>query len=288
MQIAELKFGDVGRGLGHYRPVALAVGAIVVMGLALPGPRRVALDDFGASRWTSSAAAVVPSAGGAADVPAEASAAFEAIESAPSAVSSSFSTPFSSSASTSSSFTSDAFVTREASSESASTTFDSSSPAIPRSESTSSAASGPLHITRAAWASAQAGTPLATTGVPAGSLPVGRRPGFDVDKVAFVKLSGGSTSLKLLPHEDSTGVRNPTGAAIQACRITTPGWAAAEAQSVEEAPAWDCAVAVLGKRAEDGTWTFDLSVFPDRADERGFALVPTGSELDFQVTFVPG
>lgn len=288
MQIAELKFGDVGRGLGHYRPVALAVGAIVVMGLALPGPRRVALDDFGASRWTSSAAAVVPSSGGTADVPAEASAAFEAIESASSSGSSSFSTPFSSPASTGSSFTSDAIVTREESSESASTTFDSSSPATSRAETSTTAASGPLRITRAAWASAQAGTPLAATGVPAGSLPVGRRPGFDADKVAFVKLSGGASSLKLVPHGDSTGTRNGSGAAIQACRITTPGWEAAEGQSMEAAPAWDCGVAVLGKRADDGTWTFDLSIFPDRADDRGFALIPTGSELDFQVSFVPG
>jgi hypothetical protein len=288
MQIAELKFGDVGRGLGHYRPVALAVGAVVVMGLLLPGPRRVAMNDFGASGWSTSAAAVVPSAAGDSEVSAEASAAFEAIESSPSDVTSSFASPLSPPSSIGSSFTSDAFVTREGSSESASSTFDSSTPSVSRSESSTTAASGPLQVTRSAWASAQAGTPLAATGVPAGSLPVGRRPGFEIDKVAFVKLSGGSSSLKLLPHDDSAGTRNASGAAIQACRVTTPGWAAAEAQSLEEAPAWDCAVAVLGKRADDGSWTFDLSVFPDRADERGFALIPTGSDLDFQVTFVPG
>lgn len=287
MQIAELKFGDVGRGLGHYRPVALAVGAIVVMGLAMPGPRRVALDDFGASRWTSSAAAVVPSAVGDSELPAEASAAFEAIESAPSAGSSTFSSPFSAPASTSSSFTSDAFVTREASSESASSTFDSSTPSATRTETTSTA-SGPLRITRSAWASGQAGTPLAATGVPEGGLPVGRRPGFELDKVAFVKLAGGASTLKLLPHDDTSGARNAEGGVIQACRITSPGWAEASGQSIEEAPAWDCGVAVQGVRADDGSWTFDLSVFDDRADDRGFALVPAGSALDFQVTFLPG
>lgn len=288
MQIAELKFGDVGRGLGHYRPVALAVGAIVVMGLVLPGPARVAINDFGASRWSSSAAAVVPSAGADADVPAEAAAAFEAIESAPSAVTSSFATSFSAPASTGSSFTSDAFVTREDSSESASSTFDSSTPATTAATTSTASAGGPLRVTRSAWASAQAGTPLAATGVPEGGLPVGRRPGFEVDKVAFVKLSGGTTSLTLLPHDDTSGTRGAAGAAVQACRITTPGWAAAEGQSLDEAPVWDCSVAVLGKPAENGSWTFDLSVFDDRAGERGFALVPAGNGLDFQVTFLPG
>lgn len=288
MQIAELKFGDVGRGLGHYRPVALAVGAIVVMGLVLPGPARVAINDFGASQWSSSAAAVVPSAGVDTEVPAEAAAAFDAIEAAPSSVTSSFSAPFTAPASTGSSFTSDAFVTREASSESSSATFDSSTPATTGSTTSTSSTGGPLRVTRSAWASAQAGTPLAATGVPEGALPVGRRPGFEVDKVAFVKLSGGTSTLKLLPHDDASGARNAEGAAIQACRVTTPGWAEAQGQSMEEAPVWDCGVAVLGKRADDGSWTFDLSVFDDRSDERGFALVPAGNGLDFQVSFLPG
>lgn len=286
MQIAELKFGDVGRGLGHYRPVALAVGAIVVMGLVLPGPARVAINDFGARQWSSTAAAVAPAVGS--DVPAETAAAFDAIESAPSSVTSSFTAPFTAPASTGSSFTSDAFVTRDASSDSSSETFDSSTPAIRESTTSTSTVGGPLRVTRSAWASAQAGTPLAATGVPEGALPVGRRPGFEVDKVAFVKLSGGTSTLKLLPHDDAGGARNAEGAAIQACRVTTPGWGEAQGQSMEEAPVWDCGVAVLGKRADDGSWTFDLSLFDDRADERGFALVPAGSALDFQVSFLPG
>ena len=286
MQIAELKFGDVGRGLGHYRPVALAVGAIVVMGLVLPGPARVAINDFGAGQWSSSAAAVAPSVGVGADVPAETAAAFDAIESAPSSVTSSFTTPFTAPSSTGSSFTSDAFVTRDASSESSSATFDSSTPAT--TTTSTSSTGGALRVTRAAWASAQPGTPLATTGVPEGALPVGRRPGFEVDKVAFVKLSGGTSTLELVPHDDANGARNADGAVIQACRVTTPGWSEAEGQSMEEAPVWDCGVAVLGKRADDGSWIFDLSVFDDRADERGFALVPAGSALDFQVSFLPG
>lgn len=293
MQIAELRFGDVGRGLSRYRPVALAVGAIVVMGLVLEGPERVAGNDFGASGWsTPAAAAGAPSQVPEASVSDEAAAAFAAIESSPSSVSSSFASPassFSSSAGTSSSFTSDAFVTRPSGSDdsSSSATFDSSAPPSTSSTSTSAVAR-PLRVTEAAWASAQAGTPLAATGVPEGALPIGRRPGFDLDKASFVRLSGGATVLRLVPHEDAAGHRNGETAGIQACRLTSADWQKAEAQSFDEAPKWDCGVSVLGVRAEDGSWTFDLSVFPNRADDQGFALLPAGSAIDFQVAFTLG
>jgi hypothetical protein len=126
---------------------------------------------------------------------------------------------------------------------------------------------------------------VATAGVPAGSLPVGRRPGISQDKVSFVRLAGTASVLKLVPHEDTTGQRSADSAQIQACRIVAGGWAKAEGEAMADAPKWDCAVSVLGARAADGSWTFDLSVFPDRADDRGFALVPTGDALDFQVAY---
>lgn len=286
MQIAELKFGDVGRGVARYRPVVLALAAIAVMGLTLPGPRRVTGKAFDISSFDSPASAGLPVS---ADVPegaasAEVAAAAAAIESSPSSFSSTFSLP-SSSSSASSSFTVDAGASRTDADEpaSSSSTFDSSTPSA--GESRASVTPTPLRVTTAAWASAQAGTPLAATGVPEGSLPVGRRPGFEVDKVAFVKLAGTASTLTLVPHEDATGQRGADAAQLQACRITTPAWAKAEGQSMDEAPKWDCRVAAMGERAEDGSWTFHLSSFPDRSTSPGFAIVPAGAGLDFQVAF---
>jgi len=114
---------------------------------------------------------------------------------------------------------------------------------------------------------------------------VGRRPGFSQDKVAFVRLSGTAKSLTLLPHEDAAGQRSADAAAIQVCRITTAGWQKAEGVALAAAPKYDCGVSVLGERAKDGSWTFDLSVFPEPSDERGFALLPVGAALDYQVAF---
>ena len=285
VQIAELKFGDVGRGLSRYRPVALAVVAIVVMGLTLPGPRRVTSKAFDIGAFDSPASAGLPVS---ADVPeaattGEVAAAVSAIDTSPSSFSSTFSSPASSSAPGSSFDVDSGFSRSEASESSSPSTFDSSRPST--SESRSAATPTPLKIVTAAWASAQAGTPLAATGVPEGSLPVGRRPGFENDKVAFVRLSGTETTLTLVPHDDATGQRSADAAQIHACRITTPAWAKAEAQSLDEAPKWDCAVAAVGQREEDGSWSFDLSSFPDRDSITGFALVPAGAGLDFQVAF---
>jgi hypothetical protein len=285
VQIAELRFGDVGRGVGNYRPVLAAIAAIAVMGLVLPGPKFVAKRGFDVDAFDnaqSTGALAAPAAVG--DVPqsAEVASAVSAIETAPR----DFASPLASSTSSasSSSFAVDASATRTASEDSSAdaTTFDSSTPATstPR-----AATAQPLRIVTAAWASAQAGTPLATTGVPEGALPVGRRPGFAQDKVAFVRLAGTATTLTLLPHEDAAGQRAVETAQIQACRITSPGWSEAQGQSIDEAPKWDCAVAVQGLRSEDGRWTFDLSVFADRAGANGFALIPVGDALDYQVAF---
>ena len=285
MQIAELKFGDVGRGVSHYRPVLAAAAAIAVMGLVLPGPKFVASRGFDVDAFDAASSAgglATPAAVGEAPQSAEVAAAVSAIDASPSTFSS-----FSSPAPASSSFTVDASASRSSvedssSSSSSSPTFDSSTPATttPR-----RATVQPLQVVASAWASAQAGTPVAAAGVPEGALPVGRRPGFSQDKVAFVRLTGTAATLTLAPHPDASAHRSAEAAQIHACRVTTPGWAEAKAQAMDDAPKWDCAVAVQGFRAEDGRWTFDLTVFPERANATGFALIPVGDALDFQVAF---
>lgn len=291
MQIAELKFGDVGRGLSRYRPVVLAVGAIVVMGLVLPGPKRVAGNLFDVESFDAGAAPVaalaapetIDGAGGV--VPAEAAEAVSQFEASPGSFAGSFSSPIA--PDTTSSFDVDASATRPDDDDRAATspTFSSSAPAA---TTTTRPPSLPLTVVASAWSSAQAGTPLASAGVPDGSLPVGRRAGFEQDKVAFVRLTGNMQFLKLSPHPDTSGQRAPESAQINLCRITKAGWEPAEAQAPADAPSFDCNVAIQGRRSDDGSWTFDLAVFADRDDRRGFALVPAGSAVDFQVAFELG
>jgi hypothetical protein len=146
----------------------------------------------------------------------------------------------------------------------------------------STTAPAPLRIVAKAWATQAAGTPLATAGVPSGSLPVGKRLGQD-DKRSFVRLAGEDDVLVLA--EDSAGSRTTTGAlGVQACQITDVAWRDGEAMTFDQAPKYDARSCVAGTRADNGIWTFDLSGIPSRADQRGFALVPgAGSSVDFQV-----
>ncbi len=133
------------------------------------------------------------------------------------------------------------------------------------------------------YASQAAGTPLASNGVPPGSLPVGVR--VQDDKRSYVRLAGTATVLGLT--EDPAGGRSNSGpAAVQACQITTSSWKDGEAIAMADAPAVDSAKCVQGKRSATGVWLFDLSSFPSRTDARGFALVPgDGAGVDFQVAF---
>lgn len=144
----------------------------------------------------------------------------------------------------------------------------------------------PLTIQAAGWASEASGSPVATIGVPDGTLPVGTRLG-QVDKASFVRLDGTDTSLVLV--EEPGGRRAAVGApSVKACAIDVAdsGWVASEAMSFDEAPSWDPNACVEGVVADDGTWTFDLTSFPSRTAAAGFALVPTrDAPLDFQVTF---
>jgi hypothetical protein len=142
-----------------------------------------------------------------------------------------------------------------------------------------------LIVTDKAWASQEAGTPLDTQGVPDGDLPVGTRLG-QVDKASYVRLSGSESTLKL--REDAAGNRAPANGEplIRACQITDASWKPATAEGFGSAPKYDTGACVDGKRAADGTWSFDLSNFDDATDARGFALVPAaGAPVDFQVAF---
>ena len=148
-----------------------------------------------------------------------------------------------------------------------------------------SSAPRPLSIVATAWATRTAGTPLAANGVPAGTLPVGKRLGQD-DKRSFVRLDGEKSVLGLT--EDPGGTRAPTGGAagVRACLITAPGWQEGEAQALP-GPPFDENQCAVGQRANNGTWTFDLSAFASPSDPRGFALVPAaGTAVDFQVAFI--
>ncbi len=135
-----------------------------------------------------------------------------------------------------------------------------------------------------AWASRTAGTPLASDGVPKGTLPVGTRAGQD-DKLSYIRLSGDETVLRLA--EETTGRATVQGpAAVKACRITVAGWKEGEAIAIADAPPSDPNACVEGAKSPEGLWTFDLSSFPDRTDARGFALRPgKGAGVDFQVAF---
>jgi hypothetical protein len=120
-----------------------------------------------------------------------------------------------------------------------------------------------------------------------GSLPVGTRAGQD-DKLSFVRLSGDETVLRL--HEVAppgrASVQGP--AAVAACQITAAGWSEGEAVAIADAPAYDATKCIEGVRKPEGFWEFDLSSFPSRSDERGFALRPgKGAGVDFQVEFTP-
>lgn len=142
----------------------------------------------------------------------------------------------------------------------------------------------PLAVAAALWVSRTGGTPLAATGVPAGSLPVGKRATL-LDKASFVRLSGTTTTLALT--EVAEGTRgSATAAEVAACQVLEDDWEEGQAKAFDAAPGYDPATCVTGKRDDDGTWTFDLSAFPTRTDARGLALVPTAAApADFQVAF---
>jgi hypothetical protein len=75
------------------------------------------------------------------------------------------------------------------------------------------------------------------------------------------------------------------GASVLACPITDPEWEPETNLALADAPPHDCDAAVEGARGSDGTWSFDLSPFSDRAGRAGFALVPASGAATFRIRY---
>lgn len=142
----------------------------------------------------------------------------------------------------------------------------------------------PLRITARLYASLAAGTPLATASVPEGSLPVGKRASRE-DKRSYVRLAGTAKELRLTEGTDGRETHGPV--VVQACQVAEGGWDEGKGVPLDSAPKFDPAACVVGVRASDGLWSFDLSSFSDPTDDRGIALtVGPGAGVDFQVNLV--
>lgn len=271
-RLAEISLGDLARALGRYRPIALAVLAILAV---------VAVTDAPERRLPSAAADYRPTdaeLGGNRPVD-------EGSGDAPDTLGSSDAPPFTSAPAPSFGGSS-SFGAAPSPGDGAGT--------APPPTTGSSDFDGfafdadeqqePLTVVKWAWASRSAGTPLADAGVPEDTLPVGDRAGRH-DKVSFVKLEGDGTTLYLA--EDPEGERVITGdPQVQACTVLESGWREAAAMSFSDAPTWNEESCVLGRRSADGTWTFDVGRLGDPTTQAGFALVPAPeAPIDFQVTF---
>jgi hypothetical protein len=96
-------------------------------------------------------------------------------------------------------------------------------------------------------------------------------------------------SLKLILKESASGNINSTGAKVLACPATTP-WGPAKNAAWRDRPQADCSLGqVEGTRAEDGTWTFDLTALASQwADPLAFApLAQNGVVLGLDAAASP-
>jgi hypothetical protein len=151
-------------------------------------------------------------------------------------------------------------------------------PAARTPEPVSGAPSAPPIVRYTAWASTEAGTPIAGLGVPAQALPVSNRLG-QLTKASFVRTEGEWSRLVL--DVDAEGTTPAPELSLRACAITTAEWQPGAEQRFEDAPEWDdrCTDGV----SEGDKWSFRL----EQIDHRfGVAIVP-GPEapLDFQISF---
>jgi hypothetical protein len=160
-------------------------------------------------------------------------------------------------------------------------------PIAPFPETTGSPSSqGPLRITGGGYAAADAGTPLATAGVPDGSVAVGSRAG-QVDKVTYLRLVGDPGLLQLKVDASGSNVLD-ADAVLAACPVTQAGWKVGHGDVTPAAgPQYSCSLSSPGVRSSDGTtWAFDLSSL-DMSN--GVAIVPVVSTTEvtksFQVVF---
>lgn len=284
-RLVDVSLADVGRTLYRYRPVVAAGAAIVVLGLALPGPKQEGQDlSQYASAGTSSIRTSVNPAIPQSD-PDEG-----VVEATTAEDSSSMFTPL---PPPTPSFLSPSTFDRESSTPSgrgegspsgSGSTSPTSGDSTSTFESSSTSAPRRAEITASLWMSQSAGTPLAASGVPEKSFPVGKALGQE-DKVTFLRISGSPDRIRLKEHAE--GQRSPDTAVIQVCLVKTVGWSSGEAVASGDAPERDCTVSVLGVRSDDGTWSFDLRPFEGRSGD-GFSFAPApDSPLDFQVAFEP-
>jgi hypothetical protein len=286
--IAAMRLYEVWNALGRYKPVAAVLAALVVAAIVLPGVRVIenAASPYASAVDTSAAHpaapteddSVTPADGAAAAGDTEATDADATLPAGTVDLAASPAvTPVSSTAATTASGTGPTAT---------------ASPTEPVVASpTTSATLGETRtdptfkVRELGWATAQAGNPVATAGIPEGGMPVGKRLG-EVDKISFVRLSGSSSVLTLHVVEDPTATRLADSAGVRACRITESSWKAQTGVALDQAPSYDKSACAVGRAGDDGTWTFDLRAFDDAADARGFALVPTADAAsDFQVVF---
>lgn len=285
--LAELSLGDIGRALGRYKPVVATVVAILVALAVLPKPDTPpGLGATGLAGANIAAPAPAPGGSGAG------TAVGASVEG--DAAGGSFSPPVTSGGTTFAPFsTGSSFSNSDTSSGSSAfpdgSSGGSSSDFGPVTSGTSTAdttgepeAPKPLRIVGTTWATRTGGTPLAKQDVPDGTLPVATR--VEDSKLSFVRLAGDGTALGFT--EEPTGRRESSGPAkVQACKVTE-AWEDGEAIPLQDAPAYDANKCVQGTVSASGVWLFDLSSFSDRADDKGFALVPgEGAGLEWQVAF---
>lgn len=285
--LADITIGDIGRALARYRPVAVTVIIILAVIAVLPGPRRAALNSLptASAPAQSDAAEVSPAE------PAVTDDTVPPVADTDSATtfdtgSSSFSSSSSSSSAATSGFTSDEDDSSASSSE-FSSDFSSPSSSDGGSDDFSSSTSTtaplrPLVVTAAGWSSTAGGTPLGSTGVPPGKLPVAKRLN-QVEKYSYIRVDGEEKVLTLRRSAD--GARTTTGVVgVSVCQITDAGWAEGENVPSDRAPKYNAQVCVAGEPAADGSsWSFNLLTFTSPTDARGLALVPTGASIDYQV-----
>ncbi len=294
--LGELSIGDVTKALGRYKPVVVSVLAILLALAVLPRPGTPA---GLASTSRSGADIATPAARGSASPPAGGAEVAAVDGTSVDATTIPFSPSVSSGATSFPSFSSGASAPSSSGSSPAASDGGGSGGSEPSTGVSGPITSGtssvdttngppppkPLAVVATAYASRTAGTPLAKDGVPAGTLPIGTRATQD-DKRSFVRLSGDGTALGFA--EDPAGARATSGPVkVQACKATA-AFKGGEGIDFRDAPAYDAARCVQGERSASGVWIFDLSSFPDRTDDFGFALVPgAGAGIDFQVAFRP-
>jgi hypothetical protein len=280
--LGDISLGDIGRALARYRPVAVTVLAILIALAVLPRPDRPAglAGASGIEITTPStsppAADGAPSSADATDVP-------TTIADTGFAVSSG-ATSFPS-FSSGSSFSSDAFPDASGSGSPEPGSSSGSFGDVTSGTSTVDTRNGPvepvpLRVVGRLWAARTGGTPLATQDVPAGTLPVAFR--ATDDKISFVKVAGDGTSLGFAV--DASGTRETSGPIkLQACKVTE-AWSDGAGIPLQDAPTFDETKCVEGTLSASGIWLFDLSSFPTRTDEFGFAIRGgAGAGLEWQV-----